>query len=494
VSPEATDPDGKSSASDDAGAAPSLAIPNAREIVLDNGLKAVFVERRGLPVVATALFYRVGSRDERTGESGLAHFLEHMMFKGTDRYAKGEIDLLTSKLGGSNNAFTDQDCTAYHFALASDRWETALEIEANRMTSCALDPAEFAAEKQVVLEELAMGQDDPWNQLWQSTEALTFQVHPYHRPIIGWREDLERVSHETMRAFYRRHYGPNRAFLAVVGDIDAKAAEKKVRALFDGIAPVEERGIVIAEPPFRGERRGIVRAPGTLSRVALACRTCRVGERDDYALDVIAHVLALARSSRLHRRLVLEDELATQVSAQNETRLDPGLFWVVAELRPGVDPQRVEAVIREEVQKLVEDGVTQAELRRARIHIRSSFLFEDETVLDFAIKLGRYETLSAAGWRLVDAVLPSYDAIDRRALRDTAARLFPAEGWTAVWSVPADQPIARPTVRRARKVATAATKPQRARVAVAAKGKVRGKRKTKGKAKGPVQAKRRGKR
>ena len=123
------------------------------------------------------VWYQVGSKDERTGETGLSHFLEHMMFKGTDRYAKGEIDLLTAKMGGSNNAFTDHDNTAYYFALASDRWETAFEIEADRMRHCLLDPAEFAAEKQVVLEELAMGEDDPWRALFQATEALTFQVH-----------------------------------------------------------------------------------------------------------------------------------------------------------------------------------------------------------------------------------------------------------------------------------------------------------------------------
>ena len=168
-------------------------LPDVREVQLDNGFQALLVERRNLPVVATVLYYLVGSRDERTGQTGLSHFLEHMMFKGTRRFAKGEIDLLTSKLGGSTNAFTDNDCTAYHFSLASDRWETALEIESDRMTSCLFDPDEFAAEKNVVLEELAMGEDDPWRVLWQSTEALVFQVHPYHHPIIGHRQDLERL-------------------------------------------------------------------------------------------------------------------------------------------------------------------------------------------------------------------------------------------------------------------------------------------------------------
>ena len=422
-----------------------------REVVLDNGMKAVLVERRGLPVVATALFYRVGSRDERTGESGVAHFLEHMMFKGTERYAKGEIDLITSKIGGSNNAFTDHDATGYHFALASDRWETALEIEASRMRDCLLDPAEFTAEKQVVIEELSMGLDDPWNMLWQSTEALAYDVHPYHRPIIGYREDLERLSVDGMRAFYRRHYGPNRAFLAVVGDIDLKAAEKRVRALFGGLTPVGEREPVLAEPERHVERRGIVRAPGTLTRLAMACRTCRVGERDDFHLDVLAQAIAISKSSRLHRRLVIEEQLATQVGAHNETRFDPGLFSVLVELHPGVDPEQVEAVVREEMQRIVDDGVTASELKRARIQIRSAFLFDEETVLEAAVRLGRYEVLSQKGWRLLDDVLSTYDAVDRRAVRETAARLFAPENWTVVWSVPTDQEIRRPTVKKRRR-------------------------------------------
>ncbi|MGE0145199.1 MAG: M16 family metallopeptidase [Planctomycetota bacterium] len=437
-------------------------IPQHRELQLDNGLRAVFVERRGLPVVATALFYRVGSRDERTGESGVAHFLEHMMFKGTSRYAKGEIDLVTSKLGGSNNAYTDHDSTAYHFSLAADRWETALEIEASRMRDCLLDPKEFESEKQVVLEELAMGQDEPWNRLFTATESLAFDVHPYHRPIIGYREDLERLTVDGMRDFYQRHYAPDRAFLVVVGDIDAKSAAKTTKSLFGDLPRGNGRPEVLAEPEFRGERRGVVRTPGPLCRISLACRSARVGEHDDFVLDILAQVLAAAKSSRLHRRLVVEQELATQVHAGNETRLDPGLFTVAVELRPGVDPEQVEAIVREEIETLRQDGVTAAELKRARIQIRSAFLFEDETALESAIRIGRYEALSPRGWKLLGDILPTYDSIDRRVVREVAMRVFAQERWTTVYGVPDDYRIPRPSVRRkssrARKSRTARKK------------------------------------
>ncbi|MEC8252703.1 MAG: pitrilysin family protein, partial [Planctomycetota bacterium] len=146
-------------------------LPDVDVVELDNGFRALLVERSSLPVVASVLWYQIGSRDERTGETGLSHFLEHMMFKGTDKFGKGAIDQQTSKMGGSNNAFTDTDSTAYYFSLASDRWETALEIEASRMSDCLLDPAEFESEKRVVLEELAMGEDEPWRPLYQAVEG-----------------------------------------------------------------------------------------------------------------------------------------------------------------------------------------------------------------------------------------------------------------------------------------------------------------------------------
>lgn len=448
-----------------------MSLEGVHEVRLDNGFRAYLVERRELPLVATVLWYRVGSRDERTGETGLAHFLEHMMFKGTDRYAKGQIDLLTAKLGGSNNAFTDHDGTAYHFSLASDRWETALEIEANRMKNCLFDPAEFDAERNVVLDELARGEDDPWNVLWQATEALAFQVHPYHHPVIGYAEDLRRVDAEGMRTFYRRNYGPNRAFLVVVGDIDHERAAERIAELFGSLEPVPDRDPVLVEPVARHERRGVVRAPGSLTRIAMACRTCRMGERDDFALDFLSHVIGSSKSSRLHRRLVLEEEVATYVTSHNETRLDPGLFWILAELHAGVDVERVEGLIREELSKLCDEGVEAAEQRRARVQIRSSYLFEDETVLDTALKIGRFEALASGGHRLLENVLPTYDEIDRRELREVAQRYFGPEAWSVVWSLPEDAELRRPaaTARKRRTRSKAATSAAKAIKAPAAK-------------------------
>ncbi len=445
-------------------------IPEVHEVELSNGFRAFLVPRRGLPIAASVLYYRVGSRDERSGETGVSHFLEHMMFKGTSRYAKGEIDAITSRLGGSNNAQTDQDSTAYFFALAADRWETALEIEANRMTDCLFDPEEFAAEKSVVLEELAMGQDDPWRSLFEATESLAYRVHPYHNPIIGWREDLERLAPQGMRSYYQRHYGPNRSFLVVAGDIDLDATSRRIESLFGSLPRVAERDAPLTEPPHAGERRGTIRAPGGITRIAMAAPVCRMGERDDFVLDILGHVLGTGRNSRLHRRLILDEEIATHVSIANEPRFDPGMFWILLELRPGADPERAEALVREEVDKVLHDGVTAAELKRSRIQLRSGFLFEGETVLDTAMKIGRFEAAAQGGYRLLDSVLELYDEVDRREVREVAVRWLRPDAWTVMWSLPEGMTGLRPSASARKKTARKqATRKKVTRKKVAAK-------------------------
>jgi zinc protease len=414
----------------------STMLPDVEVVELDNGFKALLVERGPLPVVASLLWYRVGSRDELTGETGVSHFLEHMMFKGTERFAKGQIDLQTSKMGGSNNAFTDNDGTAYYFAMAADRWETALEIEASRMRDCLLDPHEFASEKNVVLEELAMGEDDPWRPLYQATESLLYQVHPYHHPVIGYRQDLERLSAQQMRDYYRRHYGPNRAFLVVVGNIDRARTAQRIRELFGPIPRVEERREPLAEPAPQGERRATLRTPHSVTRLCFGFPTCRMGERDDYALDVLAHDLGNSKNSRLYRRLVLKEELVTDVNVMNETRQEPGALFLLCELRDGVQPAKVEAIVREEIRAQIREGVAKKDLARILAQIKASFLFQDESVLDLAMKLGRFEAGTPGGYRTLATVLGTYDSLTQQELRAAAAKYFDFDRIAVVYGVP----------------------------------------------------------
>lgn len=452
-----------------------MTLPEVEVVQLDNGFRALLVERRTLPVVASVLWYRVGARDERTGETGLSHFLEHMMFKGTDRFAKGEIDLSTSKMGGSNNAFTDSDSTAYYFSLAADRWETALEIEASRMRGCLLDPLEFASEKKVVLEELAMGEDDPWRPLYQATEGLLFQVHPYHHPVIGYKQDLERLGAAEMRDYYGRNYGPNRAFLVVVGAIDKARTKARIEELFGPLQQAQDRGEVLTEPAPQGERRATLRTPYSVARLCIGFSTCRMGERDDYALDVVANALGMNKSSRLYKRLVLQDELVTDVSVINETRLDPGALFVLCELRDGVAPDVVERAVREEVAALIQRGIDGKDLARIRAQIRASFLFQDETVLDQAMKLARFEALAPDGHRTLANVLPTYASLGNKELRAVAAKYLDFHRAAVVWALPAAGSAAAKTRAKSKATPKAKTKvgskPKRTAVRKKAKAK-----------------------
>src|SRR2546426_3790002 len=208
-----------------------------QKLVLSNGLTVLTKELHDKPVVATMIWYRVGSRNEELGQTGKSHFLEHMLFKGTDRYQKGDIDLITHVNGGVNNAMTWLDFTAYYFVFAPDRWQVALEIESNRMRNTTFAEEEFISEKHVVEEELRIGLDGPWEALENEVWATAFRQHPYHWPTVGWLEDLEAASDADMKAYYDKWYQPRNATLVIVGDFDSAEALQKIEESFGRIPP-----------------------------------------------------------------------------------------------------------------------------------------------------------------------------------------------------------------------------------------------------------------
>ncbi|HET6203119.1 MAG TPA: pitrilysin family protein [Planctomycetota bacterium] len=397
-----------------------------REARLKNGLQVLLCRRKGHPVVACMVWYRVGSRDERPGETGIAHFLEHLTFKGTRRFGKGVIDAITARLGGYDNAFTDHDATAYVFQFASDRWGAALEIEADRMRGCRFDGREFEAERRVVLEEMRMSLDDPWRDLYHETAAVVFLAHPYRQPVIGWEGDLRRVSREAVAAFYRSRYRPDNATVVLVGDLDPRGALARVRRAFGGIrVPASEQppaSPTPSEPPARGERRLVLERPDAVARLLVAYRTCRVGESDDVALDALGAILAAGRSSRFYRRLVLGQRVATAVGAENDTRADPGVFWVSLEVRPGVPPPRAERALLAEVARIAREGPDRKEIARAKRALLAACRFQWESAGDLAEELGRYASQTA--WRAIHRYVPDVLRLDRGTVRKVAARYF----------------------------------------------------------------------
>src|SRR5438105_2949244 len=287
----------------------AFAMEDVRRTVLANGLVVLTKEVHTSPIVTSMIWYRVGSRNEELGHTGKSHFLEHMLFKGNDRFKKGEIDLLTLKNGGGNNAFTSHDFTAYYFNFASDRWDVALDIEADRMVNCTFEPDEFEAEKKVVIEELKTSLDSPWGLLIQETDAAAFKIHPYRNPIVGWLQDVERASAEEQQAYYRRFYHPNNAVLVLVGDFETDSLLERVSRVFaDTPAGPLPGPMTLVEPEQRGERRLVVRWRSKIPRLAMAYHAPQVANLDTYPLQILGVILSEGKASRLYQRMVEREQ------------------------------------------------------------------------------------------------------------------------------------------------------------------------------------------
>jgi len=370
-----------------------------QETVLANGLKVLGVDRPESPTATVQLWYKVGSRNERPGITGISHIFEHLMFKGTARYPKGAFDRILQENGMSNNAFTSHDYTAYYEVMASDRIELAMELEADRMQGLLLDPDEFRSELAVIREERRQTREDPpYGLLMESIEATAFTAHPYHWPIIGWMTDLETIELDDVRRYYRDFYRPNNAVLIVVGDARFERVVEQAERFFGGI----ERGpdippLRVREPEQRGERTTSIKKSVQLPGLVLAYRAPRSTEFDAKVLNVIEFLLFHGRSSRLYQRLVYREQLATELGGGVHMRKDPSLFVLRATARPGVAIERVRDAIDEELRRVIDEPISAAELAKAHRAIEADFLFSQESHYELAHNLGAEECRSS--WR-----------------------------------------------------------------------------------------------
>ncbi len=365
------------------------------ETVLRNGLKVLIQEVHSAPVVSFMVWYKVGSRNESAGVTGISHLLEHMMFKGTPKYGKGEIARLLQKNGASFNAGTSIDYTNYYEVLASDRLELAMEIESDRMTNALIPEEEHRLEMTVVRSELERNEDNPHRALYTELFAQAFKAHPYHWPTIGWRSDVEAIRTEQIREYYRTHYMPNNATAVIVGDVERDKALALVEKHFGSIPSGPEPGAVVTvEPPQQGERRFKLQRPGDTRYLMVAYPNPETAHPDNYTLDVAGMILGHGKTSRLYQALV-EGALATEAEAQNETARDPFLFIAQATAAPGVALEAVEKALFEQVDRLRQEPPSQAELSRARKQIQASFIYSKDSIRSLAQRLGYYETVGS---------------------------------------------------------------------------------------------------
>ena len=380
---------------------------SVHESVLSNGLKVLLVESPKAPVVTIQVWYRVGSRNEVMGRAGLSHMLEHMMFKGTERYPKGTFSRTIRKNGGNDNAFTSQDFTAYFENLAADRVELALSLEADRMQGLLLNEKEFQLEREVVKEERRLRiEDDPQAFLVETLFAQAFMMHPYHWPTIGWFSDLNAMSLEDLKNHYDTFYSPNNATLIVVGDIKADALLPTVKRLFEpipkGPTPPPQR---VIEPEQRGERRVVVKREAQLPFIMAGYRTPNYSSEDSYALTILESILSHGKSARLYQSLVYEQKIALAVGGEyNILQAEPELFYFLAVVKPGSKIEEVEQAMYKEFDRIQQTPPTDQELQRAKNQVEAEYIFGQDSMFRQAMLLGQAETVGV-GWRHIDKFL-----------------------------------------------------------------------------------------
>ncbi len=397
-----------------------LQAQEVRETVLPNGLKVLTREVHAAPVVTTYVWYKVGSRNENVGLTGISHQIEHLMFKGTRRLKTLDIDRLITRAGGENNAFTNYDFTAYYIELPREELDVALRIEADRMTGSRMSPEDLAKEKTVVLSELEGDENNPQFVLDEFVQGAAFHSHPYHWPVIGYKSDVQSFTPEKVRSYYRTYYQPNNATLVIAGDFSTEEVLARVRALFGRIprAP-DPPEVVTEEPPQRGERRVVVKKEGLTQYLEAEYHVPAFRGKDSYALDVLDAVLTGGKSSRLYKALV-ESGLAASVDSNLPKSHDPGWYGLYVTVRSGVDPDTVEKVLFSEIGKVQRDTLDDRELQKAVNQTKAQFIYAKDNVSSQAYYLGYFETI--ASYKLLDTYVDGLKAVTKADIRRVASQ------------------------------------------------------------------------
>jgi zinc protease len=356
---------------------------------LENGLQVVYLEDHSTPIVHLSLWYHVGSKNEKPGRTGFAHLFEHLMFKGSKNVRADQHPSWITSIGGQSNAFTDEDATVFWETVPAQYLPLVLWLEADRMASLDVDQQKFQTEREVVKEERRMRyENQPFGRLPEIIFDKAFQVHPYKHQTIGSLADLEAASIDDVRAFHETYYVPNNATLTLVGDFDTAQARALVDRFMSRVPagkPVPRE--IPAEPVQEQEERHVVKEAWPLPAVVVSHHITYDGHPDAYPLHILAKILSDGESSRIYRSLVYEKQLALAAFGEAKLIEHPNLFYAVAIAQPGRDPEEVQQALQAELDQVKADGVTEAELNRAKRQFARDYIFGRETVQQKALHL-----------------------------------------------------------------------------------------------------------
>ena len=410
---------------------------NIQSHQLANGLKILVQEDPSIPNIAFYTFYKVGSRNEHEGITGLSHFFEHMMFNGAKKYGKGEFDHAMEAAGGENNAYTSNDLTVYQDWVPASALELIFDLEADRIQYLAFEPPVVESERQVVYSERRLSVDNNnYGLLDEQLQAAAFQAHPYHWPVVGWPSDIEKWTIDDLKTYHAMAYSPTNATIVVVGGV--KAAD--VFALADKyLAPIPAHDppppVRTVEPVQLGERRVVVHKFAQLPLLEIGYHVPNAVSPDYYALDLLQTILSTGESSRLYRSLVDQQQLALSVGIDFGPRFDPTLFTFSAQPRAGVAPEKVEAAIYAEIDKLKSTPVSDHELQKARNLAIANFYSSMRSINRRANTIGDYQVLFG-DWRKIENVESDYNKVTATDIQRVAKQYFGENNRTVATLIP----------------------------------------------------------
>ncbi len=414
----------------------------AQEFRLANGMKIIVQEDHRAPTVVSMVWYRAGSVDEQNGTTGVAHVLEHMMFKGTKKLKPGDFSARVAALGGRENAFTSRDYTAYHQQVEKSRLDKLLELEADRMQNLTMDPAEFGKEIKVVMEERRLRtEDEPMALLMENLYATAYTASPYRNPVVGWMDDLQNMTAADALAWYERWYAPNNATLVVAGDVDAQEVLKLAERYFGPIPPKTlPKQKPQEEPKQRGIRRVAVKAPAENPYLVMAYKMPKLldVEKDDdpFALEVLAAVLDGYDNARLPAKLVRTDRIANSVDAGYDgTARGPVMFVLSGEPTRDTSLEQLEAALRAEIERIAKEGVSADELKRVKAQLIAGQVYKRDSVFGQAMEIGSME-MTGLSYRAIDRIIERLADVTPAQVQAVAQKYFSDDQLTVATLLP----------------------------------------------------------
>ena len=404
---------------------------DVKSFTLKNGMKIFVLEDSSIPNANMYFFYRVGSRNEYIGITGISHFFEHMMFNGAKKYGPKQFDRVMEANGGSNNAYTSENITAYTDWYPSSSIEVMFDLEADRITNLNFDPKMIESERGVILSERSTGlENSPLEELWQQVQATAFIAHPYQWPVIGWESDIKNWTKEDLEKYFHTYYAPNNCVVVISGDVKLAEVKKLAEKYFEPIpAGPKPRAIHTIEPEQTGEKRVFVKREVPSPYLMLTYHVPQSGSKDYYALDLLNSILSEGESSRLYTSIIDNQQLALEVGSFYSEAFDPTLFFFYGICNDGVSATKLETAVLEEIDKIIKDGISESELQKVKNQKLMQFYRTTETINGMSNTIGTYE-LFFGDYKKMFTAPGDYKKVTAKDIQNVAAKYFTKQNRT----------------------------------------------------------------